>query len=403
MKDLMYMNCLKYSGRKATRFRLLGLCFFMALAAGRVNGQDELCVGRYFTPEQGRDFLNAHTPSGLEEWEKRREVVIARIREGMQLETLPARPKSRPIRHSKRVFDGYTVENVAFESLPGIYVTGNLYEPVGKRKSRPAILAPHGHGNNPDGRFMEQTQVRAAMLARAGAVVLTFDMIGHGDSRHSDHKIPKALKLQTINSIRALDFLLEQPGIDRNRVAVTGESGGGTQTFLLAALDDRVKVTTPCVMVSSYFFGGCVCESGMPVHRKGAYQTTNAEIAALTAPRPMLLISDGKDWTQHNPRYEYPFMQKIYALYGKKELVGNVHLPDEGHDFGPSKRKAMYEFMAKHIGIDLDKLKGKDGQIDESTVRVLPEEELLVFNDRFPRPEGYVLGNDAVNRLLDGI
>ncbi len=365
------------------------------------SAQDELCVGQYFTPEQGSRFLKENTPGNLAQWEARRQVVLAGIREGMGLYELPARPASKAIRHSKRTFDGYTVENVAFESLPGIYVTGNLYEPEGKKKARPAILAPHGHGRNPDGRFMEQTQVRAAMLARAGAVVLTFDMIGHGDSQHSDHKIPRALKLQTINSIRALDFLLEQPGIDKDRVAVSGESGGGTQTFLLAALDGRVKVTVPCVMISAYFFGGCVCESGMPIHKKGSYQTTNAEIAALTAPRPMLMISDGKDWTKHNPESEYPFMQHIYGLYGKKQLVSNVHLAEEGHDFGPSKRRAMYVFMAEHVGIDLNKLKGKDGKIDESRVTVLPEAELRVFTDRIPRPSNYVVGDEAVNKLLE--
>lgn len=315
--------------------------------------------------------------------------------------SVPPRPESRPIRHSKRKMDGYTVENIAFESLPGIYVTGNLYEPLKREKSRPAVLAPHGHGRNPDGRFMEQTQVRAAMLARAGAVVFAFDMIGHGDSQHSDHGIKKALKLQTINSIRALDFLMAQPGVDPDRVAVSGESGGGTQTFLLAALDDRVKVTVPCVMVSAYFFGGCVCESGMPIHRKGTYQTSNAEIAMLTAPRPMLLISDGKDWTQHTPESEFPFAQKIYSLYDKKELVENVHLPEEGHDFGPSKRKAMYEFMARHIGIDLSKISAKNGEIDERYARPLTVAELSVFDARHPRPANYLTGDEAVIGLLD--
>lgn len=379
----------------------LGVALARAFMPPAVSAQDELCVGQYFTPGQGSRFLKENTPENLAQWEARRQVVLTRIREGMGLEELPARPVSKAIRHSKRKFDGYTVENVAFESLPGIYVTGNLYEPEGKKKGRPAVLAPHGHGRNPDGRFMEQTQVRAAMLARAGAVVLTFDMIGHGDSQHSDHKIPGALKLQTINSTRALDFLLEQPGIDKDRVAVSGESGGGTQTFLLAALDERVKVTVPCVMISAYFFGGCVCESGMPIHKKGSYQTTNAEIAALTAPRPMLMISDGKDWTKHNPESEYPFMQHIYGLYGKKQLVSNVHLAEEGHDFGPSKRQAMYVFMAEHLGIDLNKLKGKDGKIDESRVTVLPEAELRVFTDRRPRPSNYVVGDEAVNKLLE--
>lgn len=383
--------------------RAVVLAFACTISGMTVFAQDELCVGNHFTPEEGAAILRDNRPVDKKAWESRRQAVIAQIKAGMGLEKLPPKPSSQPIRHGKKTFEGYTVENVAFESLPGIYITGNLYEPTGRKKGRPAILAPHGHGRNPDGRFMEQTQIRAAMLARAGAVVFTYDMIGHGDSQHSDHKIPKALKLQTINSVRALDFLLAQPGIDLSKVAVTGESGGGTQTFLLAALDDRVKVTAPVVMVSGFFFGGCVCESGMPIHKKGAYQTTNAEIAALTAPRPMLLVSDGKDWTRFTPESEFPYMQHIYQLYGKKEAVANVHLPEEGHDFGPSKRKALYDFMGKYLGINLAMLKGNDGQFDESRVKVLAENELRVFDDAHPRPANYVSGDVQVNALLDKI
>lgn len=362
--------------------------------------QPELCQGPYFTEAQGKAFLDSHTPATKAEWEARAQKIRAQIREGMELEKIPAKPNSAPIIHTKRVMDGYTIENVAFESMPGIYVTGNLYRPVKKQKSYAGILCPHGHGENPHGRFREQTQKRCATLARMGAVVFVLDMAGQGDSKQTQHKFSKALKLQTINAIRGIDFLLSLPGVDPQRIAVTGESGGGTQTFLLAALDQRVKVTAPTVMVSAHFFGGCVCESGMPIHKKGDYQTNNVEIAALTAPRPMLLTSDGDDWTKNTPKVEFPFIQKIYALYGKQNLLENVHLPDEKHDYGPNKRKAMYMFMAKHLNLDIKAVSDAQGNIDEGPSKVLEQKDLAVFNAEHPRPANAVMGDEAVLKLL---
>ncbi len=360
----------------------------------------ELCQGAYFTEAEGKAFLDSHVPASKLAWETRAEKIKAQIRTGMELETIPAKPKSTPIIHSKRTMDGYTIENVAFESLPGIYVTGNLYRPIKKQKSYAGILCPHGHGENPHGRFRDQTQIRCATLARMGAVVFVLDMVGQGDAKQTEHKFSKALKLNTIDNIRALDFLISQPGVDPERIGVTGESGGGTQTFLLAALDSRVKVSVPTVMVSAHFFGGCVCESGMPIHKKGDFQTNNVEIAALTAPRPMLLTSDGGDWTKNTPEVEFPFIQHIYSLYGKKGEVENVHLPNEKHDYGPSKRKAMYVFMSKHLNLDLKAVSDAQGNIDENPSKVLDQKDLEVFNASHPRPANAIMGDEAVLKLL---
>lgn len=361
--------------------------------------QVELCQGAYFTEAQGKEFLQKNEVKSLAEWKSRADKIRANILEGMDLMPLPAKPTSKPIVHSRRVMNGYTVENVAFESMPGVFVTGNLYRPTAKLTSYAAILCPHGHGNDP--RFAEPAQVRSALLARMGAIVFAFDMIGYGDSKQSEHKIPKALKLQTINNIRALDFLLAQPNVDPERVGVTGESGGGTQTFLLTALDERVKVAVPTVMVSAHFFGGCTCESGMPIHKKGEFQTNNVEIAALAAPRPMLLISDGGDWTLNVPTVEFPHIQKIYALYDQKNRVENAHFADEKHDYGPSKRKAMYPFMARYLKLDLSKATDATGAIDEKLVIMLPRTDLEVFTTAHPRPASAVVGDAAVMGLLE--
>jgi dienelactone hydrolase len=362
-----------------------------------------LCQGSYFTEAEGKAALTkfASTYADRAGWEKRAERIRHGIREGAQLSALPVSTPLNPILHSKRIYDGYTVENVAFESMPGFFVTGNLYKPSKNLQSYAAILSPHGHGNDP--RFKESVQKRCAVLATMGAVVLSYDMIGYGDSKQCDHKHPKALTIQAINSQRALDFLLTIPNVDTTRVGVTGESGGGTQTFLLAALDKRIKVSVPVVMVSAHFFGGCTCESGMPIHKSHDHQTSNVEIAALAAPRPMLLISDGKDWTKNTPDVEYPYIKNIYRLYQREGNVESLHLPDEGHDYGSSKRNGAYQFLAKHLTLSAASLRYVDGKVDEGFVKVEPESVLRVFDEKHLIPSHAVNGNEAVEKLLISI
>ncbi len=362
--------------------------------------QDNLCRGAYFSPEDA-DSLHHNWKSSLNKlsnWEMRAKKIKRGILEGAELDKLPARGPLNPIRHSKRIGEGVTVENVAIESLPGFFVTGNLYMPLKASGSLPAILSPHGHWQEPDdyGRFREDKQRLCTHLAKMGAIVFAYDMIGYGDSDQVDHEHPKGIALQTWNSIRALDYLLSLPETDSNRLAITGASGGGTQSFLLTALDPRIAVSVPAVQVSAHFFGGCMCESGMPIHKSGDHQTSNVEIAALAAPRPMLLISDGEDWTRFTPEVEYPYIRHIYELYGDGGLVENVHLAEEGHSYGLSKRLAAYPFLAKHLELDLRAIQDDRGEIAEEEFPLWSKEELSVFNTTHPRPDHAVQGNEAV-------
>lgn len=338
-------------------------------------------------------------------WEKRAAMIRKGILDGAEIKKIShKKPKNITI-HSKRVLNGYTVENVSFESLEGIYVTGNLYRPlptssgsaISIKGKTAAILCPHGHG--PDPRYKEYTQQRCATLARMGAVVFAYDMVGVGDSKYCDHKIEKALKLQLINSLAAVSFLSSLPYVDKKRIAVTGESGGGTQTFLLAAVDERIAVSVPVVMVSGHFFGGCTCESGMPIHKRPTHQTTNVEIAACFAPKPLLLISDGDDWTKHTPELEFAHIRRIYSFYNAETKVRNAHFSMEKHDYGPSKRQAAYPFLAKYLGLDLNKVL-KDGKIDESVNTILSEEDLMVFTKEHPKPSDALSGNEAIAMAL---
>lgn len=286
--------------------------------------------------------------------------------------------------HASRALAGYVVENVSFRAFDGSRVAGNLYRPAERAEARgPAVLCPHGHfgarGDDPEGRFRRDMQLRCATLARLGAVVFAWDMVAWGESDIADHDVPDALALQTYNSVRAVDYLLSRDEVDPSRIAVTGASGGGSQTFLLAAIDERVGASVPVVMVSSHFFGGCNCETGLPLHWGESFATNNVEIAALAAPRPLLLISDGQDWTKHTPEIEFPTIRRVYAALGMPGQVQFTHIALEGHDYGPSKRGPMYAFLADAFGLDLTRVSDSAGRIDESPVTILPREDLLCY------------------------
>lgn len=375
---------------------LVGFCAF-----SQYNPEKpDLMQGKFYTEEQAvkvhEDLAKQYTDK--KSWEKHAALIRKGILEGSELDKLKLKKPSNITIHSKKDFNGYSVENVSFQSLDGIYVTGNLYRPLNQTGKMAGILCPHGHGQDP--RFKEYTQQRCATLARMGAAVFAYDMIGMGDSKQCDHKIPKAVKIQLANGIAALDFLLGLPNIDKDRIGMTGESGGGTQTFLLAAIDQRIKISVPVVMVSGFFFGGCVCESGMPVHKRPTHTTTNVEIAALAAPRPMIMISDGGDWTKNTPELEYPFVKRIYSFYGAENQLENVHLPNEKHDYGISKRLAAYDFLARHLKLDINKVI-VNGKVDESTNTVLTPTDLKVFDEKHPLPANALVGDEAVMKLLN--
>lgn len=367
------------------------------------------------TPEEGKrhlDKLLASYKTG-EEWEARKAQLRQCFLEQLNLWPLPKRNPLNPVYTAIRKFDGYTVQNVGIETAPGVYLCGSLYRPARGKGPFPAVLSPHGHFNsenkNENGRYRPDQQYRCAMLARMGAVVFSYEMFAYGESSlqvkwPDDHRSSFTPTIQTWNSMRVIDFLTSLPYVDQARIGVTGESGGGTQTFLLTALDDRVTVSVPVVMVSSYYAGGCACESGLPIHSCTDLGTTNAEIAAMASPRPLLVVSDGNDWTAHVPEIEFPYIKKVYELYGKGENTENVHLANEGHDYGVSKRLALYDFMAKHLGLNVDAVKDKKtGRYDETRVTVEPYESQLVFGREGKLPQHAVKGIDAVRAALTSL
>jgi dienelactone hydrolase len=377
------------------------LFFLLFLVLHPLPAQEPvLCQGAYWSEDEAnlkmKEFRSAW--NDLESWESRAAVIRQGIIDGMQLEKMP--PVTGPFNaviHHRREMDGYVVENIAIESFPGFWITGNLYTPLQPADRNPAVLCPHGHAA--DKRLMPDVQTRCAALARMGAIVFAYDMVGYGESHQVTHRMPIALVLQTYNSKRVLEYLLSRGDVDPGRIGMTGGSGGGTQTFMLTAIDPRITVSVPVVQVSAHFFGGCVCESGMPVHRSDHHQTNNVEIAALCAPRPMMLVSDGADWTRNTPRIEFPYIMEVYALYDAENRLENVHLPLEKHDYGPSKRSAAYNFLGHHLGLDMGALPYDNGYL-EDFVTILEPDQLKVFDAGHPVPGQPLQGDQAVMDYL---
>lgn len=366
-----------------------------------VWGQETLlCTGNYWSEDEAAIIMKKFASEwhDLPSWEARANRIKEGIIEGLQLEKMPKITGDfNPIINDRKEMDGYIVENIAIESFPGFYITGNLYRPLETKEKYAAILSPHGHLKNK--RFTDYVQKRCAVLARMGAIVFAYDMVGYGECKQVKHNIPIALLLQTWNSKRVLDYLLSRPDVDSERIGMTGGSGGGTQTFILTAIDNRIKVSAPVVQVSAHFFGGCICESGLPIHKSSNHQTNNVEITALCAPRPLLLVSDGDDWTRNTPRVEYPYLQKVYSLYGQDSKVENTHLPMEKHDFGISKRAAVYDFFTRHLQLNNNIVPNKEGH-QEDFVTVLSEDALKVFDKQQPKPKNMLHGNKAVIKYL---
>lgn len=346
-----------------------------------------------------------------EQWERRAREVREQILVAEGLWPEPARTPLNAVIHGKIARTGYTIEKVYFASMPGHYVSGNLYRPTGRTGKLPAVLCPHGHWKN--GRLMENPeaeikslldmggektlegarfplQARCAGLARMGCIVFIYDMVGVGDSKTIDHRagftdieatlrLQSFMGLQTWNSIRCMDFVLSLPDVDSARIACTGASGGGTQTMILSAIDDRLAVSVPAVMVSESMQGGCICENA-PLLR---VNTNNAEFAALFAPKPLGMTS-ANDWTQEIETLGFPEIRRIYKLYNAKGFVATDRVAawhrSFPHNYNLVSRELMYNWMNKYLDL------GQPDPVTEKPFSPVPVEQLSVYDAAHPRP-----------------
>lgn len=370
-------------------------------------------------PKDLNDYFPMKVPGSMAEWEKRRKELREQVQVALGLWPMPDKTPLNPVIHGKIDRDDYTIEKVFFASYPGHYVSGNLYRPKasGDKASggnnapgakHPAVLCPHGHWQN--GRFFERNdkeaqeqitkggektregaryplQARCAQLARMGCVVFHYDMVGYADSQQIEHRkgfldaeaelrLQSFMGLQAWNSIRALDFLSSLPDVDPKRIGVTGASGGGTQTFILCAIDDRPAAAFPAVMVSTAMQGGCVCENCSYLRQ----DTGNIELAALFAPKP-LGMSGADDWTKEIETKGLPELKALYKLYGAEDKVMAKCFPQFEHNYNQVSRELMYDWFNKHLQL------GQPEPVVEKPFVPVPPRELSVYDEQHPRPK----------------
>lgn len=339
----------------------------------------------HFSPKA---FWRHASHGTLAQWEDRKRFLRAQILAAAGLDPLPPKTPLNPLFVKRIERDGYVIENVLVETLPGYYLGGNLYRPLGRRGRFPGVLLAHGHAQN--GR-LENTELASPpsfgiSMARQGYAVFSYDMVGWNDTKQTIHEFggPREaiwgfgpLGLQLWNSMRALDFLQSLDDVDPERIAMTGWSGGGTQTFVMTAVDDRVKVAAPVNMVSSVMQGGSPCENAPGLR----FDTYNVEIAALAAPRPMILVSSPWDQSRHSHAEIYTPIRGIYYVYGKSHALEAVEVEAQ-HNYNRESREAVYRFFGKHLLNDTDATK-----FQERPMVIEKPAEMLALNGRNLPPD----------------
>jgi len=393
---------------------------------------------RLEAPKDLNGYFPFEVPDSPGAWEARRAELQQRVLVSTGLWPMPKKTPLNPVIHGKVERDGFTMEKVYFESLPGHFVTGMLFRPaVAPKAPGPAVLSPHGHG----GRFYEASDAkikqqiangeeflpqsgkmpkiaRCAQLAKMGCVTFIYDMLGYVDSQQISYDIahryksPRAelegtsdwgfygaqaearmhsiLGVQTWNGIRALDFLESLPDVDPKRIAVTGGSGGGTQTILLGAIDDRPVAAYPNGMVSTSMQGGCTCEN-CSLLRIG---TGNVELAALFAPRPQAMTAVN-DWTKAMMTKGYPELKRLYTMLGVPDDVDCVEMLQFPHNYNAVTRGLMYSWMNRHLKLGLAE------PIVESDWPLFTDEEAAIWTAEHPAPAGGIDYERQLLRQLD--
>ena len=376
----------------------------MSLTPADTAKADE-AIHQYLAAEAKR--LSANFMDGAKtsaEWAAKRPKLKEQFLEMLGLSPLPEKTPLKAAVTGTLERGGVVIENVHFQSKPGLYVTGNLYRPkdVPAGKKLPAVLYVCGHSGR--GRDGNKTafQDHGMWFGSNGYVCLVVDTLQLGEvagKHHGTYNLNRfwwqdrgytPAGVECWNGVRAIDYLISRPDVDAEKIGVTGISGGGATTVWVAAADERVKVAVPVSGMSdleSYVTnkvinGHCDC-----MFYVNTYQWEWTTALALHAPKPLLFANSDTDpiFPMDGNRRIIARMRTCYDMLGKKDLV-EEHVSKGGHDYRPDLRLAIFGFLNKHLKGDTSPIKDADfPKIDGKDLRVFKEDANLPkdqINDR---------------------
>ncbi len=375
---------------------LVGVVLAGSVACGRQVSQaspvDRMLV-EYFQSEtkklQDQCLSDIKT---VDDWKARRPVYHQQLLEMLGLDPLPAKTPLHATTTGTVDHEQFTVEKLHYQSVPGLYVTANLYIPKGLTKPAPAVLYVCGHGNVKKDGISYGSKVsyqhHGEWFARHGYVCLTIDTLQLGEIEGIHHGTYRynmwwwlcrgytPAGVEAWNCVRALDYLETRKEVDASRMGVTGRSGGGAYSWWIAAIDERIKAAVPVAGITdlqNHVVDGCVeghCDCMFIVN---TYRWDYPLVAALVAPRPLLLSNSDKDtiFPLEGVMRVHEKARRIYRLYGAEKNLG-VHITEGPHKDTQELRVHAFTWFDRF-------LKDENQQIDVPAVPLLQPQQLRVF------------------------
>ena len=378
-------------------------CFTSIVAAdapARDTSRGDAMIARYFEAQTAK-IANASLTKyqSKEDWEKDRAKHRGQLFEMLSLDPLPEKTPLKPVITGTAEHEGIVVERLHFQSRPGLYVTGNFYRPKEQSGPLPAILYVCGHGRvKKDGiSYGNKThyQHHGAWFARNGYVCLTIDTLQLGEIEgihHGTYKYGRwwwnsrgytSAGVEAWNCIRSLDYLQSRSEVDGDRIGVTGRSGGGAYSWWVAALDERIKCAVPVAGITNlqnHVVDGCVEGHCDCMYMVNTYRWDYAQVAALVAPRPLLISNTDKDriFPLDGVVDVYSKVRRIYELYDKRDHIG-LQITEGPHKDTQELRIHAFHWFNRF-------LKSEDPLIEDAAVKLFEPEQLRVF-DELPKDE----------------